>query len=236
MMKMIIEKKISKNQKKPKVLITTSHHPSAKTHVFVVELMEIITSSLYYERKSNSLKEIVEFGKKNEFSDILVFCEDFTIVSGMLHVHMPDGPTALFRLFNLKFSKDIEKCGRTTSQCSELMLKNFRTKLGRKIGHMFLSLFQNEPQYNNREVVTFYNQKDFIFFRHHRYFFNDKYGDKNKENKKLPITTKVQLYELGPRFTLKLESLQNGILIDKLGEYEFLRNPGLEANRKHTVI
>lgn len=31
------------------------------------------------------------------------------------------------------------------------------------------SLFPQDPNFRGRRVVTFHNQRDFIFFRHHRY-------------------------------------------------------------------
>lgn len=34
---------------------------------------------------------------------------------------------------------------------------------------MIQSLFPQDPEFKGRRVVTFHNQRDFIFFRHHRY-------------------------------------------------------------------
>jgi len=51
------------------------------------------------------------------------------------------------------------------------------------------------PEFEGRRVVTFHNQRDFLFFRQHRYqFTEDGKG--------------VKLLETGPRFTLKLKWLQ----------------------------
>lgn len=51
----------------------------------------------------------------------------------------------------------------------EVILNNFNTRLGLTIGRMFASLFHYDPQFRGRRVVTFHNQRDYIFFRHHRY-------------------------------------------------------------------
>lgn len=51
----------------------------------------------------------------------------------------------------------------------EVILNNFNTRLGHSIGRLLASLFPHDPQFNGRQVVTFHNQRDFIFFRHHRY-------------------------------------------------------------------
>ena len=48
------------------------------------------------------------------FSDILIFNEDRKKVDGVMHIHLPDGPTARYRLISLKLSKDIANCGRST--------------------------------------------------------------------------------------------------------------------------
>ena len=58
-----------------------------------------------------------------------------------------------------------------------------------------------------------------MFFRHHRYEFSD---DGKQAN----------LQEVGPRFTLKLHSLQLGTFDKKHGEYEFINKPRDGVNRK----
>lgn len=73
---------------------------------------------------------------------------------------------------------------------------------------MLASVFHYEPQFKGRKVVTFHNQRDYIFFRHHLYEFKD--------------DSKVAIRELGPRFTLKLRSLQRSTFDSKFGEYEWI--------------
>jgi rRNA maturation protein Rpf1 len=55
--------------------------------------------------------------------------------------------------------------GRATSHRPELILNNFDTRLGRRLGRMVASLFHQDPQFRGRRAVTFHNQRDFIFFR-----------------------------------------------------------------------
>lgn len=78
-----------------------------------------------------------------------------------------------------------------------------------------------EAQLEGRQVVTFHNQRDFIFVRHHRYIYRQD-GDK----------TRARLQELGPRFTLKLKYLQEGTFDTEGGEYEFMRKAGLVEGSK----
>ncbi|EPY77066.1 ribosome production factor 1-like protein [Camelus ferus] len=95
-----------------------------------------------------------------------------------------------------------------TEHIPEIILNNFTTRLGHSVGRMFASLFPHNPQFIGRQVATFHNQRDYIFFRFHRYIFKSE--------------KKVGIQELGPRFTLKLRSLQKGTFDSKYGEYEWV--------------
>jgi len=56
------------------------------------------------------------------------------------------------------------------TQCyPEVVLNNFTTRLGHTIARMLAVLFPHDPQFRARRVVTFHNQRDYIFFRQHRY-------------------------------------------------------------------
>lgn len=135
-----------------------------------------------------------------------------------------------------------------TEHCPEVILNNFSTRLGHSIGRLFAALFPQDPQFLGRQVATFHNQRDFIFFRFHRwglcvitlpvmiwepgwssslsntsesyvaewalYCLLFRYMFKNEK--------KVGIQELGPRFTLKLRSLQKGTFDSKFGEYEWV--------------
>lgn len=52
-----------------------------------------------------------------------------------------------------------------------MILNNFDTMTGHRIGRMIAALFPQSPNFRGRKVLTFHNQRDFIFFRHHRYEF-----------------------------------------------------------------
>ena len=55
--------------------------------------------------------------------------------------------------------------GRPSTHKPELILNNFDTRLGHRVGRMFASLFCQDPNFRGRRAVTFHNQRDFIFFR-----------------------------------------------------------------------
>lgn len=99
------------NVRPPNVLITTSYKPSGIMYKFISEMLEVFPLATYYKRQGYPLKKIVEYASNREFTDIVVFNEDRKQVNGMLVVHLPDGPTAQFRLSNLTLSKDIKVRG-----------------------------------------------------------------------------------------------------------------------------
>ena len=93
--------------------------------------------------------------------------------------------------------RDIKGHGNPTGHRPELILNNFNTRLGKRLGRMIAALFPLDPQFKGRRVVTCHNQRDFLFFRHHRYIFEE--GKKKRDG---PVRARLQ--ELGPQFTLKL--------------------------------
>lgn len=215
----------------PKVLITTCYQASKIMYQFISEMMELLPCAEYYKRGNFPLKKIIKFANNRDFTDILVFNENRKTINGMLVIHLPDGPTALFRLSSLVLGKDIRGHGRSKLHKPELILNNFNTQLGHRIGRMFASLFHQDPAFKGRQVVTFHNQRDFVFVRHHRYIF-DKKDRRNQEGKKRPVVV-ARLQELGPRFTLRLESLQKGTFDSQGGEYEWMyRRKNMDTSRR----
>tara|TARA_B100001142_G_scaffold321302_1_gene367727 strand:- start:1687 stop:2850 length:1164 start_codon:yes stop_codon:yes gene_type:complete len=286
------------NSTDPKVVLTTSRKPSQEMFRLLQSIFSVIPNAYYYARRSYYIEEIIRHSNARGFTDILVFNENRKFskgakINGLLHIHLPVGPTCLYRLSSLVYSEKIRNHGRSTTHHPELILNNFSTRLGHRIGRMFASIFPQRPEFKGRRVVTFHNQRDFIFFRHHRYVFevrNESDEDflakfkadslceseqdlvqsytsaeltcntqKNSESKNsqrrerafsdafLPVTEiksdahhqsrelminckhsierqalRARLQELGPRFTLKLLSIQKGTFNSKHGEYEYV--------------
>lgn len=73
--------------------------------------MQVFPNATYYKRQGFPLKKIVQFAKNRDFSDVVVINEDRKMINGMLVTHLPEGPTAQFRLSNLKLSTEISVCG-----------------------------------------------------------------------------------------------------------------------------
>ncbi|GAA6086719.1 ribosome production factor 1 [Tachysurus ichikawai] len=193
----------------PKVLITTSDRPRGRTVRFCEQLATTIPNAHVYYRRGLALKRIIPQCVSRDFTYLIVINEDRKVPNGMVLCHLPDGPTAHFKVSSVRLRKEMKRRGKDpTEHHPEVILNNFTTRLGHSIGRLFAALFPQDPQFVGRQVATFHNQRDFIFFRFHRYIF------KNEK--------KVGIQELGPRFTLKLRSLQKGTFDSKFGEYEWV--------------
>ncbi|XP_036443244.1 ribosome production factor 1 [Colossoma macropomum] len=204
----------------PKVLITTSDRPRGRTVRFCEQLASVIPNAHVYYRRGLALKRIIPQCISRDFTYLLVINEDRKVPNGMILCHLPDGPTAHFKVSSVRLRKEMKRKGKDpTEHYPEVILNNFTTRLGHSIGRLFAALFPHDPQFEGRQVATFHNQRDFIFFRFHRYIF------KNEK--------RVGIQELGPRFTLKLRSLQKGTFDSKFGEYEWVhKRHEMDSNRR----
>ncbi|GAV73500.1 Brix domain-containing protein [Cephalotus follicularis] len=237
---------ILKREQTPKILITTCRFNSSRGPAFIQDLLRVIPNAHYYKRGTYDLKKIVEYANKEEFTSIIVVHTNRREPDALLIIGLPEGPTAHFKLSRLVLRKDIKNHGNPTSHQPELVLTNFTTRLGHRIGRMVQSLFPQDPDFRGRRVVTFHNQRDFIFFRHHRYIFetkesksidpkvkkaNDGKGENIAQEKVI-----ARLQECGPRFTLKLISLQHGTFDTKGGEFEWVHKPEMDTSRRRFFL
>jgi len=145
--------------------------------------------------------------------------------------HVSAGPTAFFKVSNVVTAQSLPNHGCKTSHIPELNLHGFGTRLGHRIGRFMGSLFPHNAQFEGRQVVTFHNQRDYIFVRHHRYIFYE--GKQVLDEAKGLKKTRARLQELGPRFTLKLRWLQEGTFDTQFGEYEwFHKRKEMDTTRR----
>ena len=69
--------------------------------------------------------------------------------------------------------------------------------------------------------------------RHHRYIFEEKESKAKQDAKQQPAAVvQSRLQELGPRFTLKLLSLQKGTFDSKYGEFEWVHKKEMDTSRR----
>ncbi|XP_072019281.1 ribosome production factor 1-like [Amphiura filiformis] len=193
----------------PKIAITTREKAGRRTRTLAYELQSCIPNSEVFKRKPyHSFKKMIQGAIERDFTDVIVINEDKAKPNGLYISHLPEGPTLFFKMNSVKLRKEIKRCGESTGHKPELILNNFNTRLGHSVGRVFASLFDHDPEFKGRRVVTFHNQRDYIFFRHHRYVFRN--------------AQRAGIHELGPRFTLRLRTLQKGTFDSKFGEYEWI--------------
>uniref|UniRef100_A0AAX7VMZ0 Ribosome production factor 1 n=1 Tax=Astatotilapia calliptera TaxID=8154 RepID=A0AAX7VMZ0_ASTCA len=192
----------------PKVLITTSDRPRGRTVRFCEQLATVIPNAHVYYRRGLALKRIIPQCVARNFTYLMVINEDRQVPNGMVLCHLPDGPTAHFKVSSVRLRKEMKRRGKNpTEHYPEVILNNFTTRLGHTIGRLFAALFPQEPHFVGKYFSTFYT---------------------NTCNEK-----KVGIQELGPRFTLKLRSLQKGTFDSKYGEYEWvMKRHEMEACRR----
>ncbi|PNF39769.1 hypothetical protein B7P43_G03510 [Cryptotermes secundus] len=94
----------------PKVLITFSDNPHQKCRIFGRELTRVIPNSVSLYRNRSGVKKMVKSAIDKGFTDIIVINEDRYQPNGMLVIHLPDGPTAHFRLSNVKLTPELKVC------------------------------------------------------------------------------------------------------------------------------
>ena len=70
--------------------------------------MQVLPHAAYYKRRGFALKKIIPWAAQRGFTDALVVHEDRKVVNDLLLVHLPGGPTAHFKLTNLKLNKEIK--------------------------------------------------------------------------------------------------------------------------------
>lgn len=155
-------------EKDPKLLMTTVDHPRTKTIRFCQEFSRTIPNTEFKFRKNCSIKGTMKAAHQRGYTHLLVVNQDARKPNGILMIHLPDGPTANFKLSSVKYHKDIRRHGALSSERPEIIVNNFHTRLGQTIGRFFVSLCHFDPEFKGRRVVTFHNQRDYIFFRHHR--------------------------------------------------------------------
>jgi ribosome production factor 1 len=163
----------------PKLLITTSHHPSLSgpTHEFASDLLNVFPDSEFRPRGRTflPLQKIASAAAERGFTDLLVINEEKARkkIDAITLIHLPAGPSCRFRISSVQTCQKISGHGRATAHFPELILNNFTTRLGVRVARFFQALLPKQPEFQGRQVVTLHNQRDFIFFRRHRYVFRD---------------------------------------------------------------
>ncbi|XP_038711704.1 ribosome production factor 1-like isoform X2 [Tripterygium wilfordii] len=118
----------------PKILITTCRFNSTRVPAFISELLAVVPNAHYYKRGTYDLKKIVGYANNKDFSAVIVVHTNRTEPDALLVIGLPNGPTVHFKLSNLVLRKDIKNHGNPTGHKPELVMNNFTTRLGHRLG------------------------------------------------------------------------------------------------------
>mmetsp|Transcript_1138 Transcript_1138/g.2803 ORF Transcript_1138/g.2803 Transcript_1138/m.2803 type:complete len:302 (-) Transcript_1138:329-1234(-) len=210
----------------PRVCVTTSRSPSSRLKQFAKEMKVVIPNSTRINRGTHRVDELVDVCKTSDFTDLVVVQETRGEPDGLVVCHLPLGPTAYFTLSGAVMRHDLEGGAAPMSEAyPHIVLNNFSTELGRRIGSVLKCLFPI-PKPDARRIVTFSNDSDHISFRHHVH---------SKENN-AHTTDDVTLYEVGPRFEMRLYQIRLGTLEMKDAENEYVLKPYMNTASKRTVL
>jgi U3 small nucleolar ribonucleoprotein protein IMP4 len=206
----------------PSVCITTSRDPSSRLKQFAKEVKLLIPNSVRINRGNNRVDELMDSSRQSEFTDVVIVQETRGEPDGLVIVHLPMGPTAFFSLSNAVLRHDLEPPAAPMSEAyPHIILNNFNTELGRRVGNILKCLFP-VPRHDTKRVITFANDNDFISFRHH--MFSKASHDS------------VTLHEVGPRFEMRLYQIRLGTLEIKEAENEYVLRPYQNTAAKRQVL
>mmetsp|Transcript_5193 Transcript_5193/g.9474 ORF Transcript_5193/g.9474 Transcript_5193/m.9474 type:complete len:301 (+) Transcript_5193:81-983(+) len=209
----------------PRVCVTTSRSPSSRLKQFSKEMKLLIPNSTRINRGTHRVDELVDVCKTSDFTDLVVVQETRGEPDGLIVCHLPLGPTAYFTLSGGVLRHDLEGGSAPMSEAyPHVVLNNFQTTLGQRAGNILKCLFPI-PKPDTRRIVTFSNADDHISFRHHVY---------SKDNGN--TTDKVTLFEVGPRFEMRLYQIKLGTLEMKDAETEYVLRPYMNTSNKSTVL
>ena len=207
------------NEYTPQILITTSISHTGGIFRFIRELKNFLPNSYFYYRKKFDLGTIMKSAIEKEFTDIIVITERLRKPYKLLLIHLPNGPSMEFKLFDVIYQDEIEGHGVAVGYNPELMFRNFKTTLGVRVQRALNALFPKDEELKGRELISFQNHRDFIFFRYYRYIFTDNF-------------TNVNLQEIGPRFSMRLLYVQKGLFDPEKGDYEWLYKDKMGVKRR----
>ena len=125
----------------PKVMLSTRPKCSRKLYPFIGDLMQMIPNAFYYPRGEHLVADMIKFCNEKEFSHLMILSEKQKKCNGVLVCTLPAGPTAYFKLSNFESGASIKGHGRPTSHFPEIILNNFKTVLGRRVGRFLGSMF-----------------------------------------------------------------------------------------------
>jgi ribosome production factor 1 len=122
-------------------MITTRPKCSRKLYPFIGDLMQMIPNSFYYPRETHLVTAMAKAAHEKNFTHLVVLAEKEKVCNGLLVTLLPAGPTAFFKLSSFVAGSTLPGHGKPTNHIPELIINQFGTRLGRRVGRFLGSLF-----------------------------------------------------------------------------------------------
>ncbi|XP_055848627.1 U3 small nucleolar ribonucleoprotein protein IMP4 [Episyrphus balteatus] len=205
----------------PKIMITTSHSPSARLKMFVKELRLLFPNAQRMNRGNYEVKQLMHACRANEVTDFIIVHEHRGVPDNLVICHLPYGPTAFFNISGVVMRHDLPDVVPMSEQKPHLIFHNFKTKLAERTMNILKHLFP-VPKKDSKRVMTFANHDDYICFRHHTYQY---------------VNKELELKEVGPRFQLKLYQIKLGTLDElQAANIEWVSRPYMNTAAKRRFL
>jgi len=206
----------------PRVCVTTCRDPSSRLKQFTKEMKLLIPNSTRINRGNNTVNDLMDACREGDFSDMIIVQETRGEPDGLVVCHLPLGPTAYFSLTSTVMRHDLDPPAAPMSEAyPNLILDNFTTDLGKRVGNILKCLFPI-PRPDTKRMISFVNKDDFISFRHHMY--------------SKPSHDTVNLHEVGPRFEMRLYQIRLGTIDQADADNEYVLRPYQNTAAKRNVL
>ncbi|KAK8098261.1 Brix-domain-containing protein [Apiospora kogelbergensis] len=213
----------------PRILVTTSRDPSARLSAFAKEMRLLFPTAVRLNRGNVILPDLVRSTQSAGLTDICLLHEKRGVPTALTISHLPHGPTVSFSLHNVVLRHDIPGSirGTVSESYPHILFEGFSTRLGRRVCRVLKNMFPpREPLTSQTKlgsrVVTFVNINDSIEIRHH-VFVKTGYDS-------------VELSEVGPRMTMRIFEIRNGLLDNKDADVEWHLSQYTRTGRKKDYL
>lgn len=204
----------------PKLFLTTSGDPSPRLIALAKEMKLLFPNCTRVNRGHLSLNSIVEMCRANNVTDMIILHETRGEPDGMIISHLPYGPTAYFALYNVVLRQDVRPKTKMSLAFPHLVFHNFSTTLGERVMNILKFLFP-VPKDESPRTIAFYNENDFISFRHFKADVHHK---------------EVDLDEQGPRFEMRLFRIRLGALDQPEAKSEWELRPYMNSAKRRKFL
>ncbi|ANQ06735.1 U3 small nucleolar ribonucleoprotein [Plasmodium coatneyi] len=225
----------------PRVLITTSRNPSSQLECFAKEFKLLIPNSEKINRGSYFIKDILNFARKNNITDVIIIHEYKGIPRNLIICHLPFGPTLFCTIKDCKMRHEFtDQLGSVSSCNPHLIFHNFNTDLGKRIMCIFKYLFPPVKIRMNKRKLSISRRKaqggnskeeqaDLLVTNSVHHHTLDEQDD--KENDELQITFKNNEY-------FDLQKFENNRVITFFNKNDviYFRHYNWETNEKGEII